>query len=171
MCPETSETYDSFFTGGMLANFFIKLLTGFVNLITLGLTYPLMLCKYMDWETRHTWINGRQLIFTGKAANLYGKYLLWYFLSVITIGIYYIVKMRLNLVEWQTKNTHIKSNEFAESHFSGKWYQLLGVTIVHNLVITITLSFGMYWAHCYIERWYAKHTSVDGFRTIYGHGT
>lgn len=164
---ETVGSYASFFTGGMLANYFLTLLTYIVNLITLGFTYPLMICKRMNWEVKHTWINGRQLEFTGRAVNLYGKFLLWYFLSVITLGIYYVVKMRLNLIEWQTANTHIKGNEAAVSEFDGKWYQLLGVTLVHNFVVALTLSFGMYWAHCYVERWYAKHTVIDGVRQIF----
>jgi len=156
----------SVFTGGAFANFFIGLLTGFVTLITLGLAYPAMVCWQMRWEASHTYINGRRLKFDGKAGQLFGKYLLWMFLSVITFGIYFVIKGKLLMIEWKTKHTHFEGvevdKESNQSCFTGKWYQLFGVNFVARLVTVVTLTFGAYWAHCYKERWFAKHTVIDG---------
>ena len=80
---KTVTRVESKFTGGAFANFFIEFLTDFVSICTLGLLYPLMLCWHKEWEVSHTYINGRQLMFDGKALQLFGKYLWWLFLSVI----------------------------------------------------------------------------------------
>ncbi|MBD5583911.1 MAG: DUF898 domain-containing protein [Clostridia bacterium] len=157
----------SFFTGGTFLYFLFGFLKLLATVFTLGLAYPYLQCKFIEWEVTHTWINGRQLIFTGKYKELYGKYIIWLLLSVVTFGLYYIIKMRLNLIEWETKYTHTFTNENCKSQFTGKWYQLLGVTLISRLVMFTTLSFGYYWAHCYIERWYAKHTIIDGIKLTF----
>lgn len=159
---ESSLTYASYFKGGVFVNYFLKFLTIFVSIITLGLAYPAMQCVYMRWKVSKTYLNSRKLVFTGNATQLYKKYIIWLLLSIITFGIYYVVKMRLNLIEWETANTHVEGMENSVSTFDGKWYALWGVTILANLITVITLSFGIYWAHCYIERWYAKHKIIDG---------
>ena len=51
--------------------------------------------------------------------------------------------------------------EATQSRFTGRWYQLLGVNLLTFFVTIITLSFGAYWAHCYRQRWYCKHTIYD----------
>lgn len=160
--PIAAATARSEFTGGAFANFFINLLTKIVSVITLGLAYPAMSCWKLRWETRHTFINGRQLTFDGKALQLFGKFIVWLLLSVITFGIYYIVAMRVGIIKWQTKHTHISGEEGKESSFDGHWYQLLGWNIVHGIVFAVTFTLGLYWIHCHTERWYCKHKIIDG---------
>lgn len=154
------------FNGGMLANYFIRLATLIVSLITLGLAYPAMVCWKLKWEASHTYLNGQQLTFDGKAMQLMGKYVLWMFLSIITFGLYYIFSAKLKLTEWQTKHTHFANYNYDEdkneSKFNGKWYQLFAVNFVCRFVTIITLFIGYYWAHCYKERWYCKHKTIDG---------
>jgi len=162
----SSDDEHSRFTGGAFANAGIKLLTGFVSLITLGLAYPAMVCRKLKWKAKHTYINGRRLYFDGNGAQLWGKYILWNFLSVITLGLYLPFR-KMKMVAWETKHTHFFGvpKEFKEqnpSHFTGTWYQLLGVNWLTNFVTMITLSIGYYWAHCYKEKWYQKHKIIDG---------
>lgn len=164
---ELKESNGSTFTGGAFANAGINILTGFVCLITLGLAYPAMVCWKLRWKCSHTYINGRQLAFDGKGIQLFGKYVLWLLLSIITLGIYYIVSMKISIAKWQTKHTHFADTVITEesenlSVFDGHWYQLLGVNWLCNFVTAITLSFGRYWAHCYRERWFCKHKKIDG---------
>lgn len=155
---------ESRFTGGAFANFFIGLLTIIVTIITLSLAYPAMKCWKMRWETKHTYINGRPLIFDGKARQIYGKYILWLFLSLITLGIYYIFCMRINLIKWQTKHTHISGVNDGKSEFTGGALGYFGTSFVCALVTIVTLTLGMYWARCHKERWLAKHKIIDGLR-------
>lgn len=157
------NTLESRFTGGAFANFFINLVVIIVTACTLLLAYPAMLCWKMRWQTKHTYINGRHLVFDGKAMQLFGKYIIWLLLSIITLGIYYLLCMRVNLLKWSTKHTHIEGVTDGESKFTGGALGLLGHTLLVWFITAITLSLGYYWGRCHLERWYAKHTIYDGY--------
>lgn len=43
---------------------------------------------YLRWEIRHTSVNGKRLKFKGGAWSLFGNMIKWFFLTIITIGIY-----------------------------------------------------------------------------------
>lgn len=158
---------ESKFTGGAFGNFFRMLAVYLASLITLGLAYPFMECWYMEWRVQHTYINGKRLTFNGNGGELFVKYIVWWLLSVITLGIYYIVKMRLNLVSWETKYTHIEGEEDKESYFDGDWCQLFGVNFISGLVTLITLSLGFFWAYCYKQRWFTKHKHINGIQLTF----
>ncbi len=160
-------SYPSEFDGGAIVNGLMNLAVFFASLFTLSIAYPFMICWKLRWECSHTYINGRRLMFDGTGVQLIGKYIVWYLLSVITFGIYFIVAGELNIVRWQTKHTHFegldsKEEEDEKSIFTGHWYQLFGINFVANLVTVVTLGFGAFWARCYKERWYASHTLIDG---------
>lgn len=63
--------------------------------------------KFIKWETKHTVISGNKLKFNGTALQLFGNYIKWTFLTVITIGIYGLwlpIKVR----KWRVKHTTSK---------------------------------------------------------------
>lgn len=164
------QSSESNFTGGAFAHFFIGLLTGFVSAITLFLAYPAMVCMKYRWEMSHTYINGQRLKFDGKGMQLFGKFIVWLLLSVITCGIYFVVCGSVALEKWKTKHTHFESeveNEEEKSEFDGNWLQLLGVSLLTGFVGMITLGFGGYWAHCYKQKWLCKHKIIDGKRLYF----
>ena len=171
---EDDDKYPSTFTGGAFAYFFINLFMLFITLITLGIAYPAVKCMYMRWEVKNTYINGRKLAFDGKGGQLFGKYILWLVLCVITLGIYAIFVMPLNLVRWQTKHTYFEGerapDEPSESKFTGTWPGLFGINFVTILVTIITLGLGSFWAQCYKQRWFSKHKIIDG-HPLYFTGT
>lgn len=170
----TGAEAKSRFTGGMMANFFINFLTLLVSAVTLGLAYPFMVCWKLKWQASHTYLNGKQLAFDGNGMQLFGNYIKWMLLSLITFGLYFILSASVKLAQWQTKHTHFADGsdiaQGAESVFSGKWYQLFAVNFICNFVTVITLTLGYYWAHCYRERWFCKHKTIDG-RELYFDGT
>ncbi len=176
------EESRSRFTGGAFANFGRNFAVTLVSLITIGIAYPFMKCWKLRWEARNTYIDDRRLIFDGKGGQLLGKWLLWVLLSIVTIFIYALIRMPLNMIRWTTKHTHFEDNydsivaaskdkdaepAFPESKFNGSILGLWGVNLLGNFVTLITLSFGMYWAHCYKERWYTKHTAYDGCQLVF----
>ena len=55
-------------------------------------------------EAKHTVIEGRRLTFDGKAIELFGNWIKWLLLTIITIGIYGFWA-RLALKKWRTKHT------------------------------------------------------------------
>lgn len=162
--PEPTD--DSYFTGGAFANFFIGFLTFIVSVLTLFLAYPAMVCWKMRWKCKHTYVNGKRLAFDGTAMQLFGKFILWIFLSIITIGIYLIVAMPLNLNRWKTKHTHFEGVEESakNSYFDGSIFGLLGVNLITSIVTGATFFIGSFWAHCYKEKWFSSHEVIDGCR-------
>lgn len=58
----------------------------------------------VNWETKHTVIEGKRLRFDGHGIQLFGNWIKWLLLSIITIGIYSFwipIKMK----KWVTKHT------------------------------------------------------------------
>ena len=49
-----------------------------------------------------------------------------------------------------------------KSEFDGRLLGLIGTSVVCFLTIFFTLGIGTPWAVCRQERWYAKHTYIDG---------
>ena len=59
-----------------------------------------------NWETKHTVINGRRLSFDGKAIQLFGNWIKWALLCIVTLGIYSFW-LSIALKKWKTKHTHM----------------------------------------------------------------
>jgi uncharacterized membrane protein YjgN (DUF898 family) len=56
------------------------------------------------WEAKHTVISGRRLLFDGTAIQLFGSWIKWLLLCVITFGIYSFW-LGIALKKWQVKHT------------------------------------------------------------------
>lgn len=54
-----------------------------------------------------------------------------------------------------------------ESKFDGGLLGLIGIGILQWLITVITLGLGAPWAICMKERWYVKHTTIDGQRLTF----
>lgn len=58
-----------------------------------------------------------------------------------------------------------------ESKFTGGLLGMIGIGILQGIIILFTLGIGAPWAICMRERWYVKHTVLDGKRlTFDGNG-
>ena len=79
---------ESQFTGGLLGLIGINILQGLLIAFTLGFGAPWAICMKERWIAKHTFINGRQLAFDGTGGQLFGKYIIWLLLTLITCGIY-----------------------------------------------------------------------------------
>ena len=58
-----------------------------------------------NWEIKHTVINGKRLSFDGTALQLFGSWIKWLLLTIITIGIYGFW-VSIAIKKWKTKHTH-----------------------------------------------------------------
>lgn len=76
------------FTGGAGSWLWVGIAGFLVTVFTLGICYPWAVVMTYRWKTKHTWINGQRLRFTGSAPGLFGHWVKWFFLCVITLGIY-----------------------------------------------------------------------------------
>lgn len=58
-----------------------------------------------------------------------------------------------------------------ESKFTGGLLGMIGIGILQFIIIIFTLGLGTPWAICLKEKWYVKHTIIDGKKlTFDGNG-
>lgn len=94
------------FDGNTLQYIGYNLLAGLLTGVTLGIAYPVALTIKMRWKLQHTIIENHRLVFSGKGASLLGHWILWIFLSIITLGIFaFFVPIRME--KWKVKNTFL----------------------------------------------------------------
>lgn len=136
---------DSFFYGDTINFIGVNLLCYFLTGISFGLLYPFTVCYKLRWVNNHSVINRKKLVFNGKALGLFGNYILWGFLTLITFGIYGLW-FELNFIKWRVKNTSIKGEgDVQKSKGVSKALIIVPVAILAvgliALLITIIPSF------------------------------
>lgn len=100
----------SYFDGRTIALIGINLLTALVTIVSLGFAYPAMYCFKKRWIYASTVVGGYRLKFTGTGGQLFGKYILWTFLTIITFGIFGIW-LPVKYQKWETKHVEIDYKE------------------------------------------------------------
>ena len=94
------------FRGGLLGLIGINILQCLILIFTLSFGAPWAICLKEAWYARHTTIDGHQLTFDGTGAQLFGNYIKWFFLCIITLGIYSFW-LKIKMKQWVTKHTHV----------------------------------------------------------------
>jgi uncharacterized membrane protein YjgN (DUF898 family) len=94
----------SYFDGGLFELIGTSLLGFFITFFTFGVCYPWAICMVFGWIINHTVIEGKRLKFTGSAMDLFGHWIKWFLLSIITLGIYGFW-VGIELEKWKIKNT------------------------------------------------------------------
>lgn len=77
-----------------------------MTVFTLGICYPWSVCMVYGWKNgwkiNHTVVDGHRMKFKGSAVGLYGNWIKWLLLTVITLGIYgFWVSIKLE--DWKVK--------------------------------------------------------------------
>lgn len=97
---------ESKFTGGLLGMIGIWILQALIITFTLGIGTPWAICLAERWRVKHTIIDGHQLVFDGTGGQLFGNFIKWFLLTIITLGIYGFW-LSIKMQQWVTKHTHI----------------------------------------------------------------
>ena len=92
------------FDGGAATFVGTQLLAWLITGVTLGICYPYALVLQERWRAKHTTLHGRRLDFKGTGIGLFGLWIKWLFLIVITIGIYSFLFMP-RITHWKIENT------------------------------------------------------------------
>ena len=129
---------ESYFDGKTIQLIGVNILCNILNALSLGLLFPFTVCYRLKWINKHTIINRKKLAFTGKALNLFGKYLLWVFLTLITFGIYGWW-LRIKMLKWETKNIHIKTVGEAEIEDNKALAVAIGVGVLGLLIFILVV--------------------------------
>jgi len=95
---------NSYFDGGLLELIFISIGGTIMTVFTLGILYPWSLCLVYGWRINHMVIDGKRMHFSGSAVGLFGNWIKWLVLSIITLGIYSFW-VQIKLEDWKAKNT------------------------------------------------------------------
>ena len=98
---------NSKFTGGLFGLILITLLQDLLIFITLGLALPWAVCMKAAWMANHTILDGHQVYFDGTGGQLFGNYIKWFLLTILTLGIYGFW-LHINMKKWLTKHTHLR---------------------------------------------------------------
>jgi uncharacterized membrane protein YjgN (DUF898 family) len=86
--PSRAQTRQFAFDGGAATYFGTAVLGFLITVCSLGLCYPFALVLRERWRAKHSFIDGRQLVFNGSAWGLFGLWWKWFILIMITVGIY-----------------------------------------------------------------------------------
>lgn len=95
---------DIVFDGGGLDFIGTGILSFLITVCSFGFFAPWGICMYYNWEVKHTIVNGQRMKFNGSALGLFGLWIKWWFLSIITLGIYGFW-VYPDLRRWIAKNT------------------------------------------------------------------
>ena len=94
------------FKGGLLGLIGISILQALLIAVTFGIGAPWAVCIKERWMAEKTYIDGRQLYFDGTGVQLFGNYIKWFLLCIITLGIYSFW-LTIKMKQWVTKHTHM----------------------------------------------------------------
>ncbi len=105
---ENDPENNSYFDGGVGSYIGFSFLTMLVRVIPLvGFAWADII--WLRWETNHSVIDSRRLNFNGSVGGLFGKYLLWGLLTVVTFGIFGLF-LPVKQMRWVAERTVIDKN-------------------------------------------------------------
>lgn len=96
---------ESKFNGTVLDMLICNIVAGLITGITLGIGTPWAVAYKRKFICDHTLVDGKQLVFDGTGGDLFGKYIKWFLLCIITLGIYSFW-LQVRMEEWVAEHTH-----------------------------------------------------------------
>ena len=97
---------ESIFSGGATEHIGIAFFALLLTIFTLGFAMPWIICMFTRWRIDNTEIDGRATYFDGSGWGLFFRYCWWFFLMIITLGVYGFW-IPLKKEKWFTKHTHL----------------------------------------------------------------
>jgi len=94
---------ESKFSGRVLQIFLFCIWAPILFVISLGLATPFIECTVIRWICNNSTIGGKRYKFNGTALGMFGRWIIWYLLTIITIGIYGFWSIR-NQIRWVIEN-------------------------------------------------------------------
>ena len=75
-----------------------------ITVLSIGIAYPYALVLKQRWKAKHTYVNGHRLVFLGTGVGLFGYWIKWFVLIVVTLGIYSLWVIP-RVQKWIVENT------------------------------------------------------------------
>ena len=125
-----------------------------------------MYCKLIKWRKTHTVIDGKRLDFNGTGGSLFGHWILWELLSVITCGIYSFF-VHVALKRWEMQHTTYEGQPAGAGDFDGNSFQYFGYGLIQVLLLMISCGLAAPWTLTIIQKWEMRHSIILGDRMRY----
>jgi uncharacterized membrane protein YjgN (DUF898 family) len=92
------------FDGGAGTYIGTGILAVVITLVTFGIATPFAIVLRQRWRAKHTYVNGHRLVFVGTGVGLFGLWIKWLLLTIVTLGIYafWLVPQ---VTKWVVENT------------------------------------------------------------------
>lgn len=103
---------ESQYTGSAFARGFLVLGLRMLQGMTLGLATPYVENTIAKYDVNHTSISNHPLLFGGTASKLLGRYLLWFLLSCVTIGVYAILVLPMNMTRYTVSQSRVRDMSY-----------------------------------------------------------
>ena len=100
--PTKNSTWD----GGVLDTIVNAIIASLIISITCGIATPWAVCYMMKFIVGHAIIDGKRMTFTGTGGDLFGQWIKWFLLTIITCGIYGL-GLGIKMKQWVAKHTHL----------------------------------------------------------------
>ncbi len=91
--------------GGVLETVINSIIASIMIAITCGIATPWAICYIWNFVIGHVTIDGKRLKFDGNGGELFGQWIIWFILTVITCGIYGFW-VTPKLYKWIASHTH-----------------------------------------------------------------
>ena len=142
----------------------IFLCIGFI-IMTNGIGYAWAITWIRKYVYGNTYINGKQLVYTGKGTDYFIKVLVWGLLSGVTAGIYGAFFVPVRMQEYKLSHLHFVGQEGVVGVFHGK---VLDTFINHLLAFfLIGIFWGIPFGYNMLYRYKWQNWEIGGTRFEY----
>ena len=100
----------SYYDGRKIVQFFLLIGLFFMSILSVFIAVPWAVTIWYRYDTKHTVLSGHRLSFDGTGGQLFGRYILWFFLTIITAGIF-AFWLTHYMKKWKIKHTVILKQE------------------------------------------------------------
>lgn len=127
-------------------------------LVTLGIAYPFVATWRRRYIIEHLQFGGEPFVFDGESRDLFGRYLLCWFLAIPTGGLT-LIWYHGHQQAYFWDHTMLANGRFRCSLSGWEW---LGTALLSSILTSITLGIGAPWAYLRLHRAFFSRLSLVG---------
>ena len=106
---KNKEKYNSYFDESIKQYIILQIKFLAICIFSLGFAYPWALCMKYNALYHHTVICGKRLKFIGQPKDLAVHWIWWWFLTIITLGVFSI-SLHVKMKQWEVSNLIFDEN-------------------------------------------------------------
>lgn len=96
---------ESRYTAGVLDTLIAGIVASLIMGCTFGIATPWAVAYMAKFICEHTEVDGKQLVFDGNGGDLFGQFIKWFLLTIVTFGIYGFW-VTVKMANWVASHTH-----------------------------------------------------------------